>query len=67
MDCCDNCKYYAWYYDWCDKWKCKVDSREIHNCCHEKYDTLVYDMMVGAERKENDWKQDNWKIQEWQL
>lgn len=66
MDCCDNCKHYAWYYDWCDKWKCKVDSREIYNC-HEKYDTPIYDMMVGAERKENDWKQNNWKIQEWQL
>jgi len=61
MDCCDNCKYYDWYYDWCDKWKCKVDTRKIHNC-FEKYDTPIYDMMVGVERKDNDWKQDNWEI-----
>ena len=21
---CDKCKHYNWYYDYCDKWKCKV-------------------------------------------
>ena len=29
---CDNCKYYNWYYDYCDKWKCVVDEREVHSC-----------------------------------
>lgn len=28
---CDNCIYYNWYYDWCKKWKCKVDDRSICN------------------------------------
>ncbi len=30
--CCDNCTHYHWYYDYCDKWKCKVDAREVHDC-----------------------------------
>ncbi len=29
---CDKCKYYHWYYDWCDKWKCEVDGRSVYNC-----------------------------------
>lgn len=29
---CDRCRYYHWYYDYCDKWKCKVDSKAIYNC-----------------------------------
>ena len=27
--CCDNCAYYSWYYDKCDKWQCEVDSRSV--------------------------------------
>ena len=27
--CCDNCCNYHWYYDYCDKWRCKVDDRSI--------------------------------------
>lgn len=34
---CDNCKHYHWYYDYCDKWKCEVDAREVHNC-FEKFE-----------------------------
>lgn len=30
--CCDNCQYYNWYYDWCNKWKCEIDFR---SCCDE--------------------------------
>lgn len=29
---CDNCKYYDWYYDFCNKWKCEVDARAVHDC-----------------------------------
>ena len=29
---CDNCKWHRWYYDRCEKWKCEMDAREIHNC-----------------------------------
>lgn len=29
---CDNCKYYRWYHDYCDKYKCQIDPREVHNC-----------------------------------
>lgn len=32
MNNCDNCSHYNWYYDWCDKWKCNVDSRSHYNC-----------------------------------
>ena len=33
---CDKCKYYNWYYDYCDKWKCVVDNREVHSCYEER-------------------------------
>ena len=29
---CDDCKYYNWYYDWCDRWKVKIDERAVNNC-----------------------------------
>jgi len=32
MKKCDKCKHYCWYYDWCKKWKCTVDAREVHDC-----------------------------------
>lgn len=35
---CDNCKYYKWYYDYCEKWKCKVDDREVHSCFKGRFD-----------------------------
>ena len=38
--CCDNCSYYRWYYDYCDRWGCKVDGRSV---CDEH-----------KERKDND-------------
>lgn len=46
---CDKCKYYKWYYDYCEKWDCEVDSREVHNC-FEQMETPILDAMVhGAE------------------
>ena len=33
---CDNCKYYKWYYDYCEKWKCEVDDREVHSCFEKR-------------------------------
>lgn len=27
--CCDNCAYYSWYYDYCNKWDCEVDDRSV--------------------------------------
>lgn len=30
--CCDNCKYYEWFWDKCNKWDCEVDDR---SCCSE--------------------------------
>lgn len=32
MNNCDNCVHYHWYYDYCDKWECEVDAKEIHKC-----------------------------------
>ena len=29
---CDSCQFYNWYYDWCSKWNCEVDSRSIQSC-----------------------------------
>lgn len=29
--CCDNCKYYEWYYDKCNKYNCEVDGRSVCN------------------------------------
>lgn len=34
--CCDNCRHYHWYYDYCDKYDCEVDARETHGCCEER-------------------------------
>ena len=42
---CDGCKYYRWYYDHCDKWDCKVNEKEVHNC-FEQYATPIRDTMV---------------------
>lgn len=60
--CCDNCKYYIWYWDKCTKWGCIVDAREVHNC-FEPISTPIYDYMVGkggdtegAERSRNNEK-----------
>lgn len=43
---CDECKYYCWYYDHCEKWDCKVDEKSTHNC-FEKRDTPVLNIMIG--------------------
>lgn len=32
MKSCDDCKYYNWYYDWCNKWKIEQDSRNTEDC-----------------------------------
>ena len=48
---CDDCRYYRWYYDWCDKWQCEVDARSIHNC-FEKYATPIRDEMVKKDGTE---------------
>ena len=44
--CCDNCKYYVWYWDKCIKWDCIVNIREVHNC-FEPISTPIYDYMIG--------------------
>ena len=43
---CDECKHYEWYYDYCRKWECQVDAREVHNC-YEKRETPIRDLMVN--------------------
>lgn len=48
--CCDKCRFYNWYYDWCRKWKCEVDGRAVYPCFkHRKSatDTNVGDKMWG--------------------
>lgn len=29
---CDKCKWYQWYYDYCEKWKCTVDNKSVYAC-----------------------------------
>ena len=36
MKCCDECKYFKWYYDWCDRWKTTIDERAVNNCFEPK-------------------------------
>ena len=42
---CDTCKWYAWYYDKCNKYDCEVDGRSVCNG-YEKFDTIILDAMV---------------------
>lgn len=42
---CDNCKWYRWYYDRCEKWKCEMDARAVHNC-FEPMETPILNAMV---------------------
>lgn len=49
---CDNCNCYHWYYDYCDKWKCKVDSRCVHNCIEPRQTPMLDAMVHGATEKE---------------
>ena len=30
--CCDNCKYYEWYWDKCKKFDCETDARSCCSC-----------------------------------
>lgn len=34
--CCDNCKWYEWYWDKCTKWDCECDARECHSCFEKR-------------------------------
>lgn len=33
--CCDKCRHYKWYYDYCSKWKIKMDYRSVFSCFEE--------------------------------
>lgn len=46
---CDNCMHYCWYYDYCEKWDCEVDAREIHNCFEERDHPILDAMVHGVE------------------
>lgn len=32
MKKCDNCKYYNFCYDYCQKWECNVDHKAVYGC-----------------------------------
>lgn len=44
---CDNCEYYSWYYDRCEKWNCEVDAREVHNC-FERREAQIRNEMANS-------------------
>lgn len=52
---CDECKWYRWYYDHCDKWDCTIDGRSVHNCFEDR-NTPVLDAMVGDNGQKEDLK-----------
>ena len=33
---CDKCDHYRWYYDYCEKWRCNMDWRGVHDCFQPK-------------------------------
>ena len=37
--CCDNCKYYQWYYDKCDLFNAEVDGRSVCDSYEERYNS----------------------------
>lgn len=49
---CDKCKYYDWYYDYCEKWKCTINAKEVHNC-FDPFETPILDMMIGKVNEED--------------
>ena len=34
--CCDNCKWYKWYYDLCTLFNCTVNPNTICSCYFDK-------------------------------
>ena len=30
--CCDNCKHFHWYFDYCDWWNSRVNWRAAYAC-----------------------------------
>lgn len=45
---CDDCKFYRWYYDHCDKWNCKTDERSFCNAFEERKKPLREIMVNGS-------------------
>ena len=48
---CDECKWYKWYFDWCEKWKCEMDARSVQNC-FEPRETPIRKAMVDGGMKD---------------
>lgn len=57
---CDNCKHYDWYYNYCEKWKCMIDSRSVHNC-FEPFETPILDFMIGKGKTDDSTNYSSWK------
>lgn len=53
---CDYCQHYKWYWDWCEKWKCEVDAREIHGCFEKKLKGDGHDYDDGKRRKDQNFR-----------
>lgn len=49
---CDYCQHYKWYWDWCEKWKCEVDAREIHGCFEKRFKGENKDGYSGTEESD---------------
>lgn len=48
---CDDCKYYHWYSDHCDKYDCTVDARSVCNG-FEPHEGTIRAAMVYATEEE---------------
>lgn len=40
--CCDNCKWYRWYWDACAKWSCEVYDNAVYSCFEPREDETDY-------------------------
>ena len=49
--CCDNCNYYNWYYNRCNKYDCETDERSVCASFAEN-EKLNNDLLTYDEIKE---------------
>lgn len=38
--CCNNCKWYQWYWDACVKWNCEVYYNAVYSCFEPREDEV---------------------------
>lgn len=54
--CCDNCKFYEWYYDKCKKYNCEVNAKHLcsmYQECKElsEHEKFILSQMTNSNTK----------------